>query len=123
MVHWRKNSRRRRKILQTRARDELFRQKGQELGPTKSVIEMRTIDDLLYDYGCGIHSKAPCVGGLSHKIWATTERMRFSRQIRAKCRASAIPRLPSSRFTNSQALEKVTKFKMLLAVHVYILQR
>jgi hypothetical protein len=109
MVHWRKDGRRGRKILQIRASDKLFGEKGQEPGPAKFVTTKRIVDDLLlYDYGYRIHSKASCVGRHSLKVWATTENGELLEATRAIYRARVITRLLSSRFTNPQAPEKVT---------------
>jgi hypothetical protein len=109
MVHWRKDGRRGRKILQTRASDKLFGEKGQEPGPAKFVTTKRMVDDLLYDYGYGIHSKASCVGRHSLKVCATTEKGELLEATGAIYRAKS-HYSPSfiARFTNPHAPEKVT---------------
>jgi hypothetical protein len=54
------------------------------------------------------YSKAPCPGRLSHKILGYNRKGAVLEAIRAKCRARVITHLPSSRFTNPQALGKGT---------------
>jgi hypothetical protein len=51
VVHWRKDSRRGRKVLQIGAGYKLVRQKGQESGPVEFVMRTRTMKNYAYLFG------------------------------------------------------------------------